>query len=243
MVSKTPLSPLSASRRPASRLKQQNLIHFDCKLIRAFLIISKYFSSSLDKMDLCTFLIHPLSKNVLPIYLQNAASCLYGFGKLDKIENKSNLFCYCFVLTILRTDLILYFHLNLRSYQFIEVWDVFLFTQVCKKKWYFQILQSLQSILNSSKMKWTSRKKYTIKKNINSMDSTTRKSVVGSKRSSKFKRSDALSPNSANNILIENELGAAKKLITFFVHSYFFFAMSFFTYNACVQIEEFNFYE
>ena len=42
------------------------------------------------------------------------------------------------------------------------------------------------------------------------MDSNSRKSVVGSKRSSKFKRSDALSPNSANNILIENELGAVK---------------------------------
>ena len=74
------------------------------------------------------------------------------------------------------------------------------------------------------------------------MDSTTRKSVVGSKRSSKFKRSDALSPNSANNILIENELGAAKKLITF-LFIVIFSLLWLFTYNACVQIEGFNFYE
>ena len=39
------------------------------------------------------------------------------------------------------------------------------------------------------------------------MESTSRKSVVGSKRSSKFVRSDALSPNSANKLLMETELG------------------------------------
>ena len=56
-------------------------------------------------------------------------------------------------------------------------------------------------------MKWSDQNFYK-KRDIISMDSTSRKSVVGSKRSSKFVRSDALSPNSANNILIENELGA-----------------------------------
>ena len=49
------------------------------------------------------------------------------------------------------------------------------------------------------------------------MESTSRKSVVGSKRSSKFVRSDALSPNSANNLLMETELGLS--LITFLLPS------------------------
>ena len=74
----------------------------------------------------------------------------------------------------------------------------------------------LSIILTFPKIKWSDQDSNK-KRDIISMDSTLGKSVVGSKRSSKFVRSDALSPNSANNILIENELGAVNKLLTSFM--------------------------